>query len=52
MCKKALVVGIDEYTTFPLSGCCNDADAMEKILAKNDDNSPNFEVKCKKKYNN
>lgn len=48
MDKKALVVGIDEYTTCPLSGCCNDADAMRDILSKNDDNSPNFEVKCKK----
>lgn len=46
MCKKALVVGIDEYTKCPLSGCCNDADAIRTILSKNGDNSPNFDVKC------
>lgn len=48
MCKKALVVGIDEYENASLNGCCNDADAMSNILSKNDDKSPNFEVKCEK----
>ena len=43
--KKALVVGIDNYSQCPLYGCCNDADEMEKILSTNGDGSPNFSVK-------
>lgn len=48
MCKIALVVGIDNYKTSPLSGCCNDADAMNRLLSFNEDGAPNFEVVCKK----
>lgn len=43
--KKALIVGIDEYTNSPLSGCVNDAQAMASLLETNGDGSPNFEVK-------
>jgi hypothetical protein len=43
--KKALVVGIDNYKSFPLKGCVNDANAIAKVLATNDDGSPNFSVK-------
>lgn len=31
--KKALVVGIDDYSVRPLDGCVNDADALEEIFA-------------------
>lgn len=46
--KKALVVGIDKYAQFPLSGCCNDADAITRLLCSNGDGSPNFSVKTEK----
>lgn len=42
MAKIALVVGIDDYSGFPLSGCVNDAHRMHTILSRNDDGSPNF----------
>jgi len=42
--KRALLVGIDEYDNFSsLSGCINDVRALEPLLARNEDNSPNFE---------
>ena len=46
--RKALVVGIDNYLQCPLSGCCNDADAVAGLLSCNGDDSPNFSVKIKK----
>ena len=46
--RKALVVGIDNYSQCPLRGCCNDADKLEKLLSRNDDDSPNFAVKLQK----
>jgi hypothetical protein len=43
MAKAAVVVGINHYVEFsPLFGCENDAKAMEKLLARNYDQSPNF----------
>lgn len=43
--KKALVVGINNYSQCPLHGCENDANAIEDILGRNADNSANFSVK-------
>lgn len=43
--NKALVVGINDYPTYPLAGCVNDAEEIGKILSENGDGSPNFEVK-------
>jgi len=40
--KRALIVGIDQYPQNPLSGCVNDAIAMQAILERNDDASPNM----------
>lgn len=41
--KRALLVGLDEYTGFsPLGGCVNDVHALEPLLARNDDGSVNF----------
>ncbi len=46
--KRALLVGIDHYTHFnPLMGCINDVDAVEPLLARNEDSSPNFD--CQKR---
>ncbi|MEC3978195.1 caspase family protein [Amycolatopsis sp. H20-H5] len=42
--RRALVVGIDDYPTSPLSGCVNDAIAVHALLARNSDGSPNFDV--------
>jgi len=44
--RRALIVGIDDYQSSPLSGCVNDAIKMSDILSRNEDGSPNFE--CKK----
>lgn len=43
--KKALVVGIDDYSNSPLSGCVNDAVAIASTLEKNGDGSPNFSIR-------
>ena len=43
--KKALIVGIDDYPTSPLSGCANDAVAIANTLERNGDGSPNFSIK-------
>jgi Caspase domain len=46
--KRALLVGIDEYDRFTgLDGCVNDVDALEPLLRRNDDDSPNFD--CQKR---
>lgn len=42
--RKALIVGIDNYPKCPLSGCCNDAEAMKDLLANNGNGDPNFDV--------
>jgi hypothetical protein len=42
--KRALLVGIDEYDQFQsLDGCVNDVDAIEPLLRRNEDSSPNFD---------
>lgn len=44
--RRALVVGIDQYNGFNnLAGCVNDAHALAPLLARNEDDSPNFEVR-------
>jgi hypothetical protein len=43
--KKALVVGINDYPSSPLSGCVNDANAFGAILESNGDGSPNFSIR-------
>lgn len=43
--KKALIVGINDYPSFPLKGCVNDANALATILESNGDGSPNFGVR-------
>lgn len=41
--KRALLVGIDAYDSFNgLSGCVNDVNSLKPLLARNEDNSPNF----------
>lgn len=42
--RKALVVGIDDYPSAPLSGCVNDANSISQLLKRNGDGSPNFDV--------
>lgn len=43
--RKALIVGIDNYPSVPLSGCVNDANAIANVLETHGDGSPNFSVK-------
>ena len=46
--KRALLVGIDHYDRFgSLDGCANDVNALEALLSRNEDNSPNFD--CQKR---
>lgn len=47
MMRKALVVGINNYPTSPLSGCTNDANAVAYLLSTNGDGEPNFDVLLK-----
>src|SRR4051812_33053954 len=43
--RRALIVGIDDYSFAPLSGCVNDAKAIAQLLERNEDGSPNFDVR-------
>lgn len=44
--KRALLVGIDTYDNFNgLTGCVNDVHALAPLLARNHDNSPNFDCR-------
>ncbi|SUA46439.1 caspase family protein [Nocardia africana] len=44
--KRAILVGIDDYTHFKsLRGCVNDAKALHPLLARNEDDSVNFDCK-------
>ena len=46
--KRALLVGIDDYDRFSsLDGCENDVNALEALLSRNEDDSPNFD--CQKR---
>jgi len=45
MTRRALVIGIDDYSIAPLVGCVNDARAMAEVLGRNHDGSPNFDVR-------
>ena len=45
MARRALLVGIDDYPTAPLSGCVNDARKIGAALSKHEDGSPNFECR-------
>lgn len=49
--RKALVVGIDEYPSCPLEGCCNDSEMIKDLLANNEDGAPNFSVWQKNNVN-
>lgn len=41
--KRALLVGVDQYDSFgSLAGCVNDVDAVEPLLARNEDGAPGF----------
>jgi hypothetical protein len=42
--RRALLVGIDDYPMAPLSGCVNDAEAMERLLSRHDDGAVNFDT--------
>src|SRR5690348_10477244 len=43
--RRALCVGIDQYTFGPLRGCVSDATRMASLLSKHEDGSPNFTCK-------
>lgn len=43
--KKALIVGIDYYTSSCLYGCVNDALSVKKVLERNYDDSKNFDTR-------
>ncbi len=43
--RRALCVGIDDYSFGALAGCVSDADRMSSLLAKHDDDSPNFDCR-------
>lgn len=42
--RKALVVGINDYPTCPLTGCCNDSEAIKDLLTNHGNGDPNFAV--------
>jgi len=42
--RRALLVGIDDYESAPLSGCVNDARRMEELLSRHDDGRVNFDT--------
>lgn len=40
--RRALIIGLDDYPDFPLNGCVNDAQKLEKILSRHHDGHVNF----------
>lgn len=48
LAKKSLVVGINNYPGSPLNGCIADASEFSKIVATNEDGSPNFDIRLAK----
>lgn len=50
--RKALIVGINKYPKCPLLSCCNDAEAMAKVLEIHGDGTPNFSIKIHKNVPN
>lgn len=42
--RGALIVGIDHYNFGTLLGCINDANNLAKLLARNENNSLNFQI--------
>lgn len=42
--RKALIIGIDEYPSCPLYGCCNDAETIQNLLCSHENGDPNFAV--------
>lgn len=49
--RKALIVGIDDYSVVPLNGCVNDANEIATLLSRNEDQSVNFSVKLRTSSN-
>ena len=50
--KRALLVGVDKYEGAPpLNGCVNDVNALKPLLARNEDDSLNFECIVKTSAN-
>ncbi len=43
--RKALIIGIDDYSFAPLQGCIKDAQKISNTLSRNYDLSPNFSCK-------
>lgn len=40
--RRALIVGIDDYPTAPLTGCVNDAQRIAELIGRHYDGTPNF----------
>ena len=45
--KKALIVGNEKYPVSPLRVCVKDAKAIQKVLVRHQDGTPNFSVRGK-----
>lgn len=43
--KRALLVGIDDYPAAPLGGCVSDACELGRLVERNADGSPNYDVR-------
>lgn len=43
--RRALLVGIDDYSSAPLSGCVADAARMDELLKRHENGDPNFDCK-------
>lgn len=43
--RRALLVGINDYPTSPLTGCVHDAEMIGQAFARNADGSPNFDCR-------
>lgn len=42
--RKALVIGINDYPSCSLYGCCNDSEAIKDLLTNHGNGDPNFSV--------
>lgn len=42
--KSTCSIGIDDYPSCPLNGCCNDSEAIKDLLSNHGNGDPNFSV--------
>lgn len=43
--RRALIIGLDDYPSYPLHGCVNDAERLKAVLSRHHDSHVNFDCR-------